>query len=67
MVQILQKITNKPLESFYGQERAGDVRHSKASISKIAEQLKYQPRQRFEEGLGLALVWYRSQKEDIVE
>jgi dTDP-D-glucose 4,6-dehydratase len=29
-----------------------------ASISKITEQLKYQPRQRFEEGLRLALGWY---------
>jgi UDP-N-acetylglucosamine 4-epimerase len=60
MVQILQKITNKPLESFYGPERTGDVKHSKASISKIKEQLNYQPRQRFEEGLGLTLGWYRN-------
>ncbi len=62
MVQILQQITGKSLEPFYGPERAGDVRHSKASISKIVEQLKYQPRQRFEEGIGLALGWYRNQK-----
>ena len=60
MVQILQQITGKFLEPFYGPERAGDVRHSKASISKIAEKLKYQPRQRFKEGLGLALGWYRN-------
>jgi UDP-N-acetylglucosamine 4-epimerase len=65
MLQILQKITNKPLESFYGPERPGDVKHSKASISKIKEQLNYQPRQRFEEGLGLALGWYRNQKQDL--
>ena len=63
MVQILQQITGKSLDPIYGQERAGDVRHSKASISKIAEQLKYKPRQRFEEGLSLALGWYRDQKE----
>jgi len=61
MVQILQKITRKSLEPFYGPERAGDVRQSKASISKIAEQLKYQPRQRFEEGLGLVMGWYKTQ------
>ena len=65
MLQILQKITNKPLESFYGPERPGDVKHSKASISKIKEQLNYQPRQRFEDGLGLALGWYRNQKQDL--
>ena len=62
MVQILQKITNKSLESVYGPERPGDVRHSKASINKIMEQLKYQPRQRFEEGLGLTLGGYRALK-----
>ena len=61
MVQILQQLTGKSLEPIYGPERAGDVRHSKASISKIARQLKYQPRQRFEDGLGLALGWYRNQ------
>jgi len=63
MVEVLQQITGKSLEPIYGPERAGDVKHSKASINKITEQLKYQPRQRFEEGLGLALGWYRDQKE----
>jgi UDP-N-acetylglucosamine 4-epimerase len=38
MVQILQKITGKSLEPLYGPERAGDVRHSKASINKISTQ-----------------------------
>ena len=63
MVHILQQITGKSLEPIYGPERPGDVKHSKASISKIKEQLNYQPRQRFEKGLGLSLDWYRKQKE----
>jgi UDP-N-acetylglucosamine 4-epimerase len=58
MVQILQQITGKSLEPIYGPERAGDVRHSKASISKIKELLNYQSRQRFEAGLELALSYY---------
>jgi len=58
MVQILQQLTGKSLEPIYGPERPGDVKHSKASISKIKEQLNYQPRQRFEEGFGFALGWY---------
>jgi UDP-N-acetylglucosamine 4-epimerase len=62
MVQILQQITGKSLEPIYGLERPGDVKHSKASIGKIKDQLNYQPRQRFEDGLGLALGWYRNQK-----
>ena len=64
MVQILQQITGNSLEPIYGPERAGDVRHSKASISKIAEQLKYQPRQRFKEGVGLALGWYKGKNDN---
>jgi UDP-N-acetylglucosamine 4-epimerase len=67
MVQTLQQITGKSLEPIYGTERAGDVRHSKALISKIADQLKYKPRQRFEEGLGLAFEWYKNQKVEIGE
>ena len=58
MVQILQQLTGKSLDPIYGPERAGDDMHSKASISKIARQLKYQPRQRFEEGIGLAMGYY---------
>jgi len=63
MVQVLQQITGKSVEPIYGPERACDVRHSKASISKITEQLKYRPKQRFEEGLVLAIGWYRDQEE----
>ena len=65
MVQILQQLTGKSLEPIYGPERPGDVKHSKASISKIKEQLNYQSTQRFEEDLGLALEWYRNQNYEI--
>ena len=64
MVQILQQITGKSLEPIYVLERPGDVKHSKASIGKIKDQLNYQPRQRFEDGLGLALGWYLMRKKE---
>lgn len=61
MVQILQQFTEKSLQSNYGPERPGDVKHSKASIKKIVEQLNYQPKQDFEVGLKLVLNWYKNQ------
>ena len=36
----------------------GDVRHSKADISKINNQLKYEPNHRVAEGISEAMGWY---------
>ncbi|PMC17355.1 LPS biosynthesis protein WbpP [Oligella urethralis] len=38
--------------------RAGDVRHSQADISKITQQLGYQPTHSIREGLAEAMPWY---------
>ena len=46
----------KPL---YADFRAGDVRHSLADISKAQRLLGYAPTHRAEEGLELAMDWYR--------
>jgi UDP-N-acetylglucosamine/UDP-N-acetylgalactosamine 4-epimerase len=50
---------NQPI---YRDFRAGDVRHSLADISKAATGLCYEPTQRVEEGLELAMPWYTGQK-----
>lgn len=42
----------------YQDFRAGDVRHSLADISKAQRLLGYEPIQRVEEGLALAMSWY---------
>lgn len=42
----------------YAEFRAGDMRHSRADISKAAERLGYFPAQRIETGLTLAMPWY---------
>ena len=42
----------------YAEFRAGDMRHSRADISKAAERLGYLPAQRIETGLTLAMPWY---------
>jgi UDP-glucose 4-epimerase len=40
--------------------RAGDIRHSRADISKARSLLGYEPKVPFEEGLARTLAWYRS-------
>jgi UDP-N-acetylglucosamine 4-epimerase len=44
----------------YREFRAGDVRHSQASIEKAAEKLGYAPDFRIQEGISKAMPWYRA-------
>jgi UDP-glucose 4-epimerase len=41
--------------------RAGDVRHSRADISRARRDLGYDPKVSFEDGLAQTLAWYRQQ------
>jgi nucleoside-diphosphate-sugar epimerase len=41
--------------------RAGDVRHSRADISRARQELGYEPAVPFEQGLAETLRWYRTQ------
>src|SRR4051812_35160275 len=43
----------------YGPERAGDVKHSQADLSKAQAVLGYKPIVEFRDGLRETLVWYR--------
>lgn len=58
MVAMLREISGKELEATYGPERAGDVKHSKASIEKLEQFCGYAPKYRFKEGLGIVYSWY---------
>lgn len=58
MVKMLEKISGKEIKVNYGPERPGDVKHSRADISKITERLSYAPQVRFEEGLKEVFDWY---------
>jgi UDP-glucose 4-epimerase len=40
--------------------RAGDVRHSRADISRARRELGYEPKVAFEDGLAQTLAWFRS-------
>lgn len=42
----------------YREFRAGDVRHSQASIEKIEKILSYQPKYHISHGINLAMKWY---------
>ena len=47
------------IEPIFGPERAGDIRHSNADISKAKEKLGYAPDWSFEKGIMAAIDWYR--------
>lgn len=51
MVDMLRQITGKNIQATHGPERPGDVKHSKADISKIQRCLGYTPQVRMFEGL----------------
>lgn len=43
----------------FGPDRAGDIKHSNADISKAREMLGYSPEYSFEDGIKLAIDWYK--------
>lgn len=53
------KKLNKDIRPIFGPDRAGDIKHSNADISKARELLGYDPQYNFEQGLDLAIEWYK--------
>jgi len=62
MVKMLSEISEGNPSVTYGPERKGDVKHSKADISKSIELLNYHPKVRFSEGLLKVYAWYQKQQ-----
>ena len=54
----LTKALGKDIEPNFGPDRAGDIKHSNADISKARDLLGYEPEYDFESGLRLAVDWY---------
>lgn len=54
----LTKTLAKDIEPIFGPERAGDIKHSNADISKAQEILGYAPDYSFEAGIEEAIEWY---------
>lgn len=55
----LAKALGKDIEPLYGSDRAGDIKHSNADISKAKKLLGYEPEYDFERGIAEAIEWYR--------
>lgn len=47
------------VEPIHGPDRAGDIKHSNADISKARELLGYDPQWSFERGIKAAIQWYK--------
>jgi nucleoside-diphosphate-sugar epimerase len=60
--QLLKNIIGYTGDVKYGPERAGDVKHSLADLSRIEQHLGYKPKVSFEEGLRRTVEWYRGQQ-----
>lgn len=56
----LTKALDKDIEPNYGPERAGDIKHSNADITKAEEMINYSPGYSFEEGIEEAIEWYKT-------
>ena len=55
----LCKALGKNVEPHFGPDRAGDIKHSNADISKAKKLLGYDPDYDFEKGIALAIDWYK--------
>ena len=56
----LCKLLNKDIKPIYKEERAGDIRHSNADISKAKKLLGYNPDYSMDRGLELTIEWYKN-------
>ena len=56
----LTKALGINMEPEFGPDRAGDIKHSNADISKAKELLGYDPDWSFERGIGAAIEWYKN-------
>jgi nucleoside-diphosphate-sugar epimerase len=60
--QLLKKIIGYQGDIKYAPDRAGDVKHSLADLSRTEKHLGYRPKVNFEEGLRRTVDWYRGQQ-----
>jgi UDP-glucose 4-epimerase len=62
MFRVLKKLIGYPGEVKHGPDRAGDVKHSLADLTRAEKHLGYKPQVNFEEGLRRTVDWYRTQE-----
>ena len=59
--QLLKGLTGYNGNVKYAEERAADVKHSLADLSRAEKHLGYRPKVDFEEGLRRTIAWYRGE------
>jgi nucleoside-diphosphate-sugar epimerase len=57
---VVQRLAGTHITPMYGPERAGDVRHSQADISRARAVLHYEPTVSLEDGLAQTIAWFKS-------
>ncbi len=60
LLRIINSVTGKQIAPIYAAPRKGDVRHSRADISRAQELLAYRVEVPFEEGLRRTIEWYKT-------
>jgi nucleoside-diphosphate-sugar epimerase len=58
LINDLNELLGKAIEPYFGPERAGDIKHSRAAIDKARRLLGYEPSVTFREGLARTLDYY---------
>ena len=59
VIEIIGEITGRELEVDYEAKQKGDVRHTKADMTKAKEKLGYKPKMSIQEGLQTEYEWVR--------
>lgn len=59
IIDLINDLTGNDVKAKYDKNRAGDVKHSLADISRAGEVIGYKPIYSFREGLTKAIDWYR--------
>lgn len=67
LFSVLASAVGSEVEPIFGPPRAGDVQHSNADIRKAREKLGYDPDFSFEEGIKLAIDWYKESLAEVAE
>ncbi|WCG37221.1 SDR family oxidoreductase [Aerococcus urinaeequi] len=55
----LADVLGKQIEPIFGPERAGDIKHSNADITKAQKMIGYNPDYSFDRGIKEAISWYK--------
>ncbi|MBN1285768.1 MAG: SDR family oxidoreductase [Anaerolineae bacterium] len=61
LVEIINKALGTDIKPVFGPPRVGDVRDSRADISKAERMMNYKPAVEFAEGMARTVAWYREQ------